>query len=122
MDGISTQPGENAGSRSEAGGSQSGFSGLHIPVRPELVRSASLPECDSIAEGPVKRTGSGAGHDRQPVFVQADTRSDSGAEPESARPGRLLQPRLSGQGLPDSQRLRAAALLASPSEPYSGPR
>src|SRR5205809_4798397 len=83
MDGISTQPGENAGSRSEAGGSQSGFSGLHIPVRPELVRSASLPECDSIEEGPVKRTGSGAGHDRPPVLLQADTRSDSGPESES---------------------------------------
>src|SRR5881628_3347807 len=119
MDGISTQPGENAGSRSEAGGSQSGFSGLHIPVRPELVRSASLPECDSIEEGPVKRTGSGAGHDRPPVLLQADTRSDSGPESDrvSARLGGLLPLRLSGQGLPESQLLRAAALVASPSQP-----
>src|SRR5207247_11313521 len=117
MDGMRTQPEEKGGGRAEAGGSQDGFSGLHISVRPELVRFASLPECDSIEEGPVKRPGSGAGHDRPPVLLQADTRSDSGPESESARLGGLLQLRLSGQGLPESQLLRAAALVASPSQP-----
>src|SRR5207253_8558113 len=96
MDGIGTEPREDADCRSEAGRSQSGFSGLHVPIRSGPARpTVSLSECGSIEEVPEERTGDAAGYDQQPVLFQADSRSHQGPQPESRGLGCLLSVRLS---------------------------
>src|SRR2546426_11352229 len=120
MDGVGTEPRENADCGSETDRNQPGFSGLHVPIRSGPARPAvSLSECGSIEEVPEERTGDAAGYDQQPVLFQADSRSHQGPQPESRGLGCLLSVRLSKSSFRQYQFLRARTFADSSPSPQS---
>ena len=75
--GVGDQSGENACGESEGRRSESGLSGIHVPLlrRPERARMAIL-ECESVGEGAEEGTGEAARDDQSSKVFQADPGTD----------------------------------------------
>src|SRR5213078_2301209 len=116
LDGAGDQPGEDAGDQAEAEGNESGLSGFHVSVRSFAPRvgAASLPECDSLHQGPGSGAGEAAGVDYRAAEWRPDPPTDWGLEPSPEKLGDLFPLWLSEASFRSDQRLRAVAPLETP--------
>src|SRR6202034_1789361 len=85
--GIRDQSGENTGGEPEGRRSESGLSGIHVPLlrRPERARVA-VSQCESVGESSEEGAGKAARDDGSSTVLQADSATDRATEPA---PGRL---------------------------------
>src|SRR5436190_23708453 len=116
LDRAGDQPGEDAGDQAEAEGNESGLSGFHVSVRSFAPRvgAASLPECDSLHQGPGSGAGEAAGVDYRAAEWRPDPPTDWGLEPSPEKLGDLFPLWLSEASFRSDQRLRAVAPLETP--------
>src|SRR5215467_11909651 len=105
---VGDQSGENACGETEGEGSESGLSGIHVPLlrRPERARVA-VSQRESVGEGLEEGAEEAARHDRSSAMFPADSATDRAAEPAPERLEELLRLRLSHRGLRRDQLVRS---------------
>src|SRR5215471_15761575 len=102
------QSGENACGETEGEGSETGLSGIHVPLlrRPERARVA-VSQRESVGEGLEEGAEEAARHDRSSAMFPADSATDRAVEPAPERLEELLRLRLSHRGLRRDQLVRS---------------
>src|SRR5262245_6317218 len=105
---VGDQSGENACGETEGEGSESGLSGIHVPLlrRPERARVA-VSQRESVGEGLEEGAEEAARHDRSSAMFPADSATDRAVEPAPERLEELLRLRLSHRGLRRDQLVRS---------------